>query len=326
MDDRAGRGLQPRPNRFESTDVLGCYEKPANGVTYPVPAASAIPTVIIDIQTSYTPNHLFFALSETTQMKTKIATLIALALLVMINFSIWSYINNPLQLQPWTKTTMGVTYDPMRKQDTQTSNTFPSEADMDKDLSLLADKVHAVRTYSVLKGQHKVPELAAKHNLNTTVGAWIDGNLEKNRQEIETLLQVSNQNNPKIVRVMVGNEVLFRNNIPVQQLIDYIREVKKRTWRPVSTSETFDIWLKHPELVAEVDFIGTHILPYWNGIAADDAVDFVFEKYHELQKAYPKKSDRNYRSRLAFRRTTLQTRYCIPSQSGEVFARIPQSG
>ena len=39
------------------------------------------------------------------------------------------------------------------------SNTYPSEADMDKDLALLADKVHAVRTYSMLKGQHKIPEL-----------------------------------------------------------------------------------------------------------------------------------------------------------------------
>ncbi|WP_432744513.1 glycosyltransferase [Methylobacter sp. G7] len=222
-------------------------------------------------------------------MKTKIVTVIALALLVFINFSIWSYVNNPLQLQPWTKTTMGVTFDPMRKQDTQTSNTYPSEADIDRDLSLLANKVHAVRTYSVLKGLDKIPELAAKHNLNTTVGAWIDGNLEKNRQEIETLINVSRQNNPNIVRIMVGNEVLLRADMTSEQLIEYIREVKKNTWRPVSTSETWDVWLKHPELVVEVDFIGVHILPYWEGIAAEDAVDYVFDRYHAVQQAYPNK-------------------------------------
>jgi exo-beta-1,3-glucanase (GH17 family)/cellulose synthase/poly-beta-1,6-N-acetylglucosamine synthase-like glycosyltransferase len=222
-------------------------------------------------------------------MKTKIVTVVALALLVFLNFSIWSYVNNPLQLQPWTKTTMGVTFDPMRKQDTQTSNTFPSEADIDHDLSLLENKVHAVRTYSVLKGLDKVPELAAKHNLNTTVGAWIDGNLEKNRQEIETLINVSKQNNPNIVRVMVGNEVLLRAEITADQLIEYIREVKRNTWRPVSTSETWDIWIKHPELVAEVDFIAVHILPYWEGIAAEDAVDYVFDRYHAVQQAYPNK-------------------------------------
>ena len=222
-------------------------------------------------------------------MKTKIVSVSALALIVMINFSIWSYVNNPLQVQPWTKTTMGVTFDPMRKQDTQTSNTFPSETDIDHDLSLLANKVHAVRTYSVLKGLDKVPELAAKHNLNTTVGAWIDDNLEKNRQEIETLIKVSRQNNSNIVRVMIGNEVMLRRNISEDALIEYIREVKKNTWRPVSTSETWDMWLAHPKLVDEVDFIGVHILPYWEGIAAEDAVDYVFDRYHALQKAYPNK-------------------------------------
>ncbi|MGR9036483.1 MAG: glycoside hydrolase family 17 protein, partial [Gammaproteobacteria bacterium] len=222
-------------------------------------------------------------------MKRLISIVGAVVLLVLVNFSIWSYVNNPLQLKSWTKTTMGVTFDPRRKGYTQQNNRYPSEAEIDQDLALLENKVHAVRTYSVLKGWHKIPELAAKHGLNTTLGAWIDGDLEKNRQEIETLIKTSNQNNPRIVRVMVGNEVLFRDEIPKAQLIEYIREVKKRTWRPVSTSETFHIWLENPDLVKEVDFIGAHILPYWNGIDADNAVDFVFEKLNELRKAYPKK-------------------------------------
>ncbi|MDD5276722.1 MAG: glycosyltransferase [Methylovulum sp.] len=219
----------------------------------------------------------------------KIATLIAVALLVIINFSIWSYVNNPLQLQTWSKTTMGLTYDPTHKGDDPRNNIFIKEADIDKDLALLENKVHAIRTYSMLRGQHKIPEIAAKHNLNITLGAWIDGNLEKNRQEIETLINVSRQNNPKIIRVMVGNEVMLRADISEDALIEYIREVKKNSWRPVSTSETWAEWLKHPKLVAEVDFIAVHILPYWEGIAAEDAVDFIFDRYHDVQKAYPNK-------------------------------------
>jgi len=222
-------------------------------------------------------------------MKQKIASLIALVLLVMINFSIWSYVNNPLQLQTWTKTTMGLTYDPTRKGDDPRDNIFVDEADIDKDLALLENKVHAIRTYSMLRGQHKIPEIAAKHNLNVTLGAWIDGNLEKNRQELETLLDISRQNNPKIIRLMVGNEVLLRNDISEDALIEYIREVKKRNWRPVSTSETWAEWLKHPKVVDEVDFIAVHILPYWEGIAADEAVDYIFDRYHDVQKAYPNK-------------------------------------
>ncbi len=219
----------------------------------------------------------------------KIATILALALLVVVNFSIWSYVNNPLQLQPWTKTTMGVTYDPTRKSDKPQDNLIVSEEDIDKDFALLENKVHAIRTYSMLRGQHKIADIAAKHNLNVTLGAWIDGNLEKNKQEIETLINVSRQDNPKIIRLMVGNEVMLRADITEEQLIEYIREVKKRNWRPVSTSETWAEWLKHPKLVDEVDFIAVHVLPYWEGISADDAVDYIFDRYHEVQKAYPNK-------------------------------------
>jgi len=218
-----------------------------------------------------------------------LSIIFALALLVAINFSIWSYINNPLQLEPWTSTTMGVTFDPTKKDENPRTKTTHSEEDIGKDLALLGGKFHAVRTYSVLKGLHKVPELAAKHNLNVTLGAWIGSDLEKNRQEIETLIQLSREENSKIVRLTVGNEVLLRNEIPKQQLIDYIREVKKRTWRPVSTSETWDRWLANPELANEVDYLGVHILPYWEGISIDDAVDYVFDRYHDLQVAFPNK-------------------------------------
>lgn len=220
-----------------------------------------------------------------------LAIILALALLVAINFNIWSYINNPLQLEPWTSTTMGVTFDPTKKDETdKTKRTLTySEEDIDKDLALLEGKFHAVRTYSVLQGLHKVPELAAKHNLNVTLGAWIGADLEKNRQEIETLIQLSREENNRIVRLMVGNEVLLRNEIPKEQLIEYIREVKKRTWRPVSTSETWDRWLANPEVAKEVDYIGVHILPYWEGISVDEAVDYVFDRYHQVQLAFPDK-------------------------------------
>ncbi len=223
-------------------------------------------------------------------------------LLLAVNFSIWSYVNNPLQIQPWTKTTMGVTYDAMRKQDTQTSNTFPSAEEIENDLTLLTDKVFAVRTYSVdkEKGLDKIPEIAARHNLNTTVGAWIDVDSEKNRHEVDTLIEISKQNNPKLIRLMVGNEVLLRAHSREatseqsvasveEELIGYIREVKKNANRPVSTSETWDMWLKHPKLANEVDFIAVHILPYWEGIPAEEAVDYVFNQYNEIKKAYPNK-------------------------------------
>lgn len=246
-------------------------------------------------------------------MKTKIATIVVIALLVVVNFSIWSYVNNPLQLRPWTKTTMGLTYDPMREHDTKNNNQYPTVDDMNRDLALLNNKVDAIRTYTVLKEQDKIPELISKnkYQMNVSVGAWIDGDLEKNRQEIDALIRISKPDDPSISRIrrlIVGNEVMLRKDITEEALINYIREVKKvkfeelakfnegkkdkdkRKAIPVSTAETWDMWKAHPNLVKEVDFIAVHILPYWEGIDVADAVDYVFFRYNELKQKYPDKS------------------------------------
>ncbi|MDP2180426.1 glycosyltransferase [Methylicorpusculum sp.] len=222
-------------------------------------------------------------------MKAKTLTLFIISILLIINLSIWSYVNNPLKIPSWNKTMMGVTFSPMRRDSDPMNNRYPSLEQIEEDVSLLANKVYAIRTYSSLDGMEHVPEFALKNKLNVTMGAWIDTNLEKNRREIESLINLSNENSPTIVRLLVGNEVLLRNDIPVEQLIDYIREVKKRTWRPVSTSETWDRWIAHPELANEVDYIAVHILPYWEGISVEAAVDYIFFRYNAMKEAFPNK-------------------------------------
>lgn len=199
---------------------------------------------------------------------------------------------------------MGVTFDPRHKEFNLENNNFPTVEQIDSDLALLEGKVHAIRTYTVSHNMDKVPELAQNHKLNVALGAWIGKEEEgddpekqelrneqhkKNLDEIETLIQISRQNNPKIVRLIVGNEVMLRGDVSEEKLIEYLREVRKRTWRPVSTSETWDRWMAHEKLVAEVDYIAAHILPYWEGVDVDEAVDYIFDRYHALQEKYPNK-------------------------------------
>jgi len=46
--------------------------------------------------------------------------------------------------------------------------------------------------------------------------------------------------------------------------------------------------VENPDLVLKVDFIAVHILPFWEGIAADDAVDYVFDDIMPCS-SYPNK-------------------------------------
>ncbi|MGD8934031.1 MAG: glycosyltransferase, partial [Gammaproteobacteria bacterium] len=49
------------------------------------------------------------------------------------------------------------------------------------------------------------------------------------------------------------------------------------------------IWHKNPKLVEHVDFIAMQILPYWQGIEVNEAVEYVFSELRGLQEAYPGK-------------------------------------
>jgi len=222
-------------------------------------------------------------------MKKTSFSVVMLGLLVIANLFFWAYMNRPDKVQPWVGPMMGVSFNPMRAEDDPEKGLFPSVAEINEDLSLLAGKVHAVRTYSVLNGLEQVPGLASQHKLNATIGAWISSDPVASQKEVDTLINISRGEHDNIVRTLVGNESIMRKEVTVEELTTYLRQVRKRTWRPVSTSETWDIWMAHPELVNEVDFIATHILPYWEGIPIEEALDYVFDRYHALQQAFPNK-------------------------------------
>jgi len=83
----------------------------------------------------------------------------------------------------------------------------------------------------------------------------------------------------------------LRQNINVAHLIKVIQRVKHETDGrvPVTTGEIWSVWDKHPELVAAVDFIAVHILPYWEGKPASEAVEWAMQQYDALRQKYPGK-------------------------------------
>ena len=77
-------------------------------------------------------------------------------------------------------------------------------------------------------------------------------------------------------------KAILREDQTVEQMIAHLQRVRQSVWAPISTAEPWHIWLKHPELVAEVDFIAVHVLPYWEGVDVEYAVDHVLRRHQEL--------------------------------------------
>ncbi len=130
--------------------------------------------------------------------------------------------------------------------------------------------------------------------MTVTAGAWLSRDHRRNDLEIKGLIKLMRENS-NIDRVLVGNETLLRGDLTPKELIGYIDTIKRRANVPVSTAESWDMWLEGTsehkkqmhELARHVDFITVHLLPYWEGVPRAAAVDHVIRRYREMQREYP---------------------------------------
>lgn len=163
-----------------------------------------------------------------------------------------------------------------------------TEAQIRADVDAVAPYTKAVRTYASTGGLEHVARLAGEDGLKVTVGAWLDEDEARNEREITNAVEAAKKNS-NVVGIVVGNESILRAERTPEQLIETIRRVKRETNVPVTTGETWDVWLAHPELVSAVDYIAAHMLPYWEGVTPQQVVDHTIAIYDRLRATYPGK-------------------------------------
>ena len=219
-------------------------------------------------------------------MKTS-SILIALTMAILA-VSIWALANRPDVEPPWPQRIQGFSFSPFQVGQSPFMEIHPTESQIDSDLALLKGKTHAIRTYTIEGIQAQIPQLAHKYGINVALGVWIDADLASNQEDLNSLLEVA-QINPNIVRIIIGNEAILRGDLPMRQLTDYLDWARRRLGIPVSTAEPWHVWVKNPELASHVDYLAVHMLPYWEGIPVDTAVDFVVEKINLLKSLFPDK-------------------------------------
>lgn len=214
--------------------------------------------------------------------------IIVAAVFAALTFGLWAYVNRPTLEPPWPERVQGMAFSPFYSGQDPVVQVLPSAAQIDSDLQLLSGKVTAIRTYSSLKSLALVPEIAERHRLKVAVGAWLDRRLTTNDQEVRAAIRLAHEH-PNVIRLVIGNEAILRGDLTVAQLSEQLDLVRKAVSQPVSTAEPWHVWLKHPELVKHVDYLAVHLLPYWEGIGVEQAIDYITYCMQQLQHAYPGK-------------------------------------
>ena len=201
---------------------------------------------------------------------------------------LWAWFNQPVDAPDWPDQISGYSFSPFRLHQNPQESIYPSENEIRADLELLSSQTDNIRTYSVDGVQAEIPRLAEEAGLRVTLGIWLTNDEAANESQIERGIEIAKRER-SVVRVIVGNEALFREEVTPEQLIGYLDRVRGALKVPVTTAEQWHIWQKYPELAKHVDLIAAHVLPYWEFVPQEDSVDFVLDRARELKKAFPKK-------------------------------------
>lgn len=214
------------------------------------------------------------------------AWLLAL-LAVAVQWLAWWAWHPPVHAPDVPPRVVGLAYNAFGRWDSPVTQRFPDEAAIASDLQQLSGLTGRLRTYSSSEFD-TLPAIADAVGLRLTAGVWLDARLDHNERELAAAARLSRASR-NIDRFIVGNEAVLRGDLEPAQLMQYIERARALTRRPVSTAEPWHVWLTYPQLAQKVDFITVHLLPYWEGVPVEHAVDYAFMRLRELRERFPRK-------------------------------------
>ncbi len=195
-----------------------------------------------------------------------------------------------------------LSYTPYRNGQGPMSKGFPSPAHIAQDLRLIATEANGIRTYSAMEGtpamtaarlaaHTDIAGLARQAGLKMWLGIWLSADPAHNAEEIAAGIAEANAYPHTITRVVVGNEVLLRRDLSVQDLIAAIDTVRGKVKQPVAYADVTDFWKQFPQVAPHVDIVMIHILPYWENqpLSLDAALGSIQSTTDSFKKLFPGK-------------------------------------
>ncbi|MFK8162022.1 MAG: glycosyl hydrolase family 17 protein [Lewinella sp.] len=141
-----------------------------------------------------------------------------------------------------------------------------------------------IRSFSCTEGNELVAKVAKELGMKTMVGAWIGDDREKNEKEVAGLIKLAKQGYVDIAAV--GNEVLYRNDLPADELLATIRAVKAAIPDvQVGYVDAYYEFSLHPEIVDVCDVILANCYPYWEGCPMDHSLVYMKQMYQQAVEA-----------------------------------------
>ena len=149
-----------------------------------------------------------------------------------------------------------------------------SELQIRTRLALIRPHTRWIRTFSCTDGHQHTPRIAHELGIKTLVGAWLGTDRAINQREIDGVIALARAGHADIVAI--GNEVLLREDMPEDELLGYIHQVKQALpGVQVGYVDAYYLFEKHPRVTAACDVILTNCYPFWEGCPREQALAYM---------------------------------------------------
>lgn len=141
-----------------------------------------------------------------------------------------------------------------------------------------------IRTFSCTDGHELIPAIAREYGLKVMVGAWLSDDMEHNDIELDNLVKIVKAGNADLVAV--GNEVLYREELTEQELLEYIQHVRKQVPEAmIGYVDAYYEFISRPAITEACDVIYINCYPFWEGCHIDYSLVYMKNMYFSVLQA-----------------------------------------
>ncbi|MBN2300397.1 MAG: hypothetical protein JXC31_04320 [Acholeplasmataceae bacterium] len=176
----------------------------------------------------------------------------------------------------------GISFSPYLEDQDPGLESVITEKQIKQRLQIIQPYTRWIRTFSCTNGNELTPKIAHEMGLKTLVGAWLGSDLEKNEEEINNAIFIARNGYADILAI--GNEVLLREDLTVEELIGYIKRVKNELPNiQIGYVDAYYTFANYPEIADLCDVILANCYPFWEYCSLETSVDYMKHMYKLAQ-------------------------------------------
>ena len=159
-----------------------------------------------------------------------------------------------------------------------------SEAQVRRKLELLVPHTEWIRVFSCTQGNEIIPKLAKEYGFKALVGAWLGEETDKNEEELQGLIALASAGYVDVAAV--GNEVMYREELEEEELIEYILRAKQvLKGIPVGYVDAYYEFTNRPKITEVCDVILANCYPYWEACHINYSLLYMKQMYYQAVQA-----------------------------------------